>query len=81
MSSSHREAVRQKVVGCLQGLTLDPTQCRAQTDGAGNGAGVINRCAANFMNIVPQAQSITVVLATARFRHYTMHARFTKYRI
>ena len=48
--------VCQKIIGCLQGLTLDPAQCRAQTyDGAGNMAGVINGCAANFMKIVPQA--------------------------
>ena len=50
------EAVCQKVVGCLQGLTLDPAQCRAETyDGAVKMAGVINGCAANFINIVPQA--------------------------
>ena len=46
----------QKLIGCLQGLTLDPAHCKVHTyDGAGNMAGVINGCAANFMNIVPQA--------------------------
>ena len=50
------KAVCQKIIGCLQGLTLDPAQCRAETyDGAGNMTGVINGCAANFMNIMPEA--------------------------
>ena len=50
-----REAVCQKITGCLQGLTLDPAQRRAQIyDGAGNMADVTDDCAANFMKIVPQ---------------------------
>ena len=44
------------MIGCLQGLTLDPAQCRVQSyDGASYMAGFINGCAANFMKIVPQA--------------------------
>ena len=45
----------QKIIGCRQGLLLDPAHCRAQTyDAAGNMTGVVNSCAANFMKIVPQ---------------------------
>ena len=50
------EAVCQKSIDCLQGLTLDPAHCRATTyDGAGDVAGAINVCAANVMKIVAQA--------------------------
>ena len=46
----------QKIIGCRQGLLLDPAHCRAQTyDAAGNMTGVVNGCAANLIKIVPQA--------------------------
>ena len=42
-------AICEKLLACLEGLNLNPDMCRAQTyDGAGNMAGEINDCAANF---------------------------------
>ena len=49
-------AICQKLIGCLEGLNLNPDMCRAQTyDRAGNMAGEINGCAANFKKEHPQA--------------------------
>jgi hypothetical protein len=44
------------ITACLQRLTLDTQDCRAQTyDGAGCMAGHLNGCAANFMKQAPKA--------------------------
>ena len=48
-------AIWQKLIGCLEGRHMNPDMCRAQTyDGAGNMAGEINGCAANFRKAHPR---------------------------
>ena len=74
-------AVCHKIIGCLQGLMLNPAQCRADTyDGAGNMTDIINGCAANVMKVAPQAHCYDCARHSLNLA-LSRRARFLKYNI